>query len=116
MAFDGTYPAPPGNKHFSIVEVPINAASYTQIVTGSPVTGGIAVAASTFGLKYIEAAYPMGSDNGQYDSAVFITPFQLNKPGTGFRLQIIVSTTGVEVAAAGVIAAGRTMRVLVIGY
>lgn len=116
MAFDGSYPAPPGNKHFSIVEVPITVASYTQLVQATPPTGGISVPASIFGLKYIEWAQCMGSDNGQYDAVVYAGTLSTNRPTTSLRLQIIVSLTGAEVAAAAAIAAGRTVRMLVLGY
>lgn len=116
MAFDGSYPAPPGNKHFSIVDVPITTASYTQLATGSPPTGGISINAQIFGLKYVEWAQCMGSDNGQYDAVAYVGTVSPNRPTTSLRLQIIVSLTGAELAAAQAIAAGRTVRVLVLGF
>jgi hypothetical protein len=113
MAFDGSYPAPPGNKHFSIIDVPISGA-YTAITTGTPPTGGIALTAQTFGLTQIEWAQAIGSDNGQYDGVIYMNPFNLNQQSPAVRLQVITAATGAE--ASGTIAAGRTMRVLALGF
>jgi hypothetical protein len=97
----------------AVADVPINGA-YTAVTPGTPPTGGIAITASQFGLQYIEWAQVNGSDNGQYDGVVYLTPFELGQPATGGVLQVIVSATGAE--ASGTIAAGRSMRLLVKGY
>lgn len=112
MAFDGSYPAPPGNKPQSILDVPINGA-YTAITVATPPTGGIQVTAAQFGMTGIEWAQCLGSDNGQYDGVVYMSPFNSNAPSTAIRLQVIVSATGAE--ASGTIAAGRKLRILAKG-
>jgi hypothetical protein len=113
MPFDGSYPAPPGNKRESILDLPINGA-YTAITPGTPVTGGITVTASQFGLQYIELAQAVGSDDGTYDGVVYMSPFNNNQPSPAIQLQLITAATGAE--AAGNIAAGRTMRLFAKGW
>lgn len=112
MAFDGTYPAPPGNKLLSILDLPISGA-YTAITPGTPATGGIVVTARQFGLTAIEWAQTLGSDNAQYDGVVTLAPFTANQPAPSVRLQVVLSATGAE--ASGTIAAGRTIRILAMG-
>lgn len=112
MPLDG-YPAPPGNKHHSIIDRSI-AGAYTAITTGTTPTGGIVVNASEFGLQQIEFAQCMGSDNGQYDGVCLMSPPNSNQPSPNIRLQVVVSATGAE--ASGTIAAGRRLRLLAIGY
>lgn len=113
MAFDGSYPAPPGNKHFSIIDRSV-AGAYTALTPGTPPTGGIAINASEFGLTQIEWAQCVGSDNGQYDGIVYMGPFVNSKPSPAIRLQLVAGTTGAE--ASGTIAAGRTVRILALGW
>jgi hypothetical protein len=48
MAFDGSYPAPPGNKHHSIIDRSI-AGAYSAIVPGPTPRGGIVENAAEFG-------------------------------------------------------------------
>jgi hypothetical protein len=97
----------------SIADVPINGI-YSAIVTGTPPVGGILVAASLFGMQYIEWAQSIGSDNGQYDGVIYMAPLSPNKASTSFRLQLLSAATGTE--ASGTIAAGRTLRILAKGY
>jgi hypothetical protein len=113
MAFDGSYPAPPGNKHHSIIDRSI-AGAYTAITPGTPPTGGVVVNASEFGLQQIEWAQTLGSDDGTYDAVVLMNPLSANKPSPSIRLQLVVAATGAQ--ATGTIAAGRSMRILAIGY
>ena len=113
MAFDGSYPAPPGNKHYSIIDRSI-AGAYTAITPGTPPTGGIPIQAQEFGLSQIEWAQCVGSDNGAYDGVVYMSPFVLNKPSPAIRLQVLTAATGAE--ASGSIAAGRTLRILALGW
>lgn len=110
MAFDGTYPAPPGNKRESLIDI-AGPASYTQIaiVAGAP-TGGFAIAASVFGLTQIEWAQCMGSDDGQFDGCIFCQPFQKNKPVVQITVMWLVAATGAQVAGATNLSA-RTMRI-----
>lgn len=113
MPFDGTYPAVPGSKKESILDLAINGA-YTAITPGTPPTGGILISATAFGLSYIEWAQASGSDNGQYDGVIYMAPSNKNLPSSAVRLQLIVGATGAE--ASGTIAAGRTMRIFAVGY
>jgi hypothetical protein len=113
MPFDGSYPAPPGNKRDSILDRPINGA-YTAIGVAVPPTGGILVNASEFGLSQIEWAQVVGSDNGQYDGVVYMAPYNKNQPSPAIRVQLLVSATGAE--ASGTIAAGRTLRIMAVGW
>ena len=99
MAFDGTYPAPPGNKKTSIIDV-VGPASYTQVTPGTPPTGGQLISASEFGLINIESVYASGSDNGQYEVVVIQDPHFLNNPSGGVRLLWKVAATGAEVVGA----------------
>jgi hypothetical protein len=113
MAFDGSYPAPPGNKRESIIDLPINGA-YTAITPGTPPTGGILVSGALFGLQYIEWAQVLGSNNGQYDGVVYMSPFNVNQPSAAIRVQVINSATGAE--ATGTIVANRYLRILAVGW
>lgn len=113
MAFDGSYPAPPGNKQFSIVDKAVNGA-YTAITVATPVTGGIQITAAEFGMTQIEWAQCVGSDNGQYDGVVYMSPYNKNQPSPAIRVQLIVGATGAE--ASGTIAAGRSVRILALGW
>lgn len=113
MAFDGSYPAPPGNKHHSIIDRSI-AGAYTAITPGTPPTGGILINASEFGLQQIEWAQCVGSDDGTYHGVVLLNPTNKNQPSPSIRVQVITSATGAE--ATGTIAAGRTLRILAVGY
>ena len=113
MAFDGSYPAPPGNKQFSIIDKPINGA-YTAVTPGTPATGGIVISAKEFGMTQIEWAQALASDDGTYDGVISLAPFNLNQPSPAIRLQVITSATGAQ--ASGTIAAGRTMRILALGW
>jgi hypothetical protein len=88
MPFDGSYPAPPGNKRDSILDRPINGA-YTAIGVAVPPTGGILVNASEFGLSQIEWAQVVGSDNGQYDGVVYMAPYNKNQPSPAIRVQVL---------------------------
>jgi hypothetical protein len=112
MAFDGSYPAPPGNKRDSILDMSI-AGAYTPITPGTPPTGGIAVTATMFGLTSIEWAQCMGSDNGQYDGTLYMNPYNSNQPSANMRLQVIVTATGAE--ASGTINAARRIRIFATG-
>lgn len=114
MPFDGSYPAPPGNKRDSILDLPING-SYTALTPGSPPTGGILVNASQFGLQQIEFAQCVGSDDGTYDAVVYMAPFNNNQPSPAIRLQLITAATGAAVAT-GTIPANRKIRIAATGW
>lgn len=76
MAFDGTYPAVPGNKPVSIIDV-TGPTSYVQFVP--PATGGQLVSARQFGLNSIEAVWVIGMDStGAYAPVAMLTPLNKN--------------------------------------
>lgn len=113
MAFDQTYPAPPGNKRHSIIDIS-GPASYVQIAVATPPTGGQQVAAAVFGLTQIEWSQSMGSDDGQFDIVIFGQPLQKNKPLAFITLMWIIAATGAQVAGAVNLSA-RTARIFAIG-
>lgn len=88
-------------------------ASYTQVTTGSPPTGGQKLNATDFGLKWIDYAFTGVSDDGQYE--VVLTPATSSNlsPGTWIAIWK-VAHTGAEVAGATNLSA-RTVRVFLIG-
>jgi len=88
-------------------------ASYTQVTTGAPPTGGQALVATNFGLKWIDYAFSGVSDDGQYE-VVFSPATSSNlSPGTWTAIWK-VAHTGAEVAGATNLSA-RTVRVFLIG-
>lgn len=77
MAFDGSYPAPPGNKPISVLDVK-GPASYTQF--SGAATGGQVVSARAFGLTSIEMCWAMGRDStGAYTPEIVLSPFNTNQ-------------------------------------
>lgn len=104
------YPQSEGAKLGSVIEK-TGPSSYTQVSTGSPPTGGQAVYASEFGLKYFDHVEGGLSDDGEY--LVFFTPAVDGKqPVTHGILFWMVAHTGVE--ASGDLSA-RTVRLRAIG-
>src|SRR5262249_37362825 len=108
-----SYPKVPGDTLESMVDV-TGPASYTQLVVGTPPTGGQAVTATECGLQSIDWVQSMGSDNGQYDIVCVPVAFTLGNPLASVRLQWIISATGAEAAAAANLSA-RTVRLFVKG-
>jgi hypothetical protein len=110
MAYDGSYPAPPGNKPVSIVDV-AGPSSYTQITlsTGAAPSGGQAVSARHFGLTALERIEAGRSDDGTYQIVAYLTPFNKNGTSPGAVLQWIVASTGAQAAANANLSA-RTVR------
>jgi len=110
MPFDGSYPAVPGNKRVSVLDV-AGPASYTQVTISAGVapTGGQAVSASAFGLSGLEYVHSMRSDDGIYQVLVYMAPFQKNNPSPGVILAWFVASTGVQVTALTNLSA-RTVR------
>jgi len=110
----GEYPAVPGNKIWSPADV-LGPTSYAVIVPASPlVTGGQLIAASKFGMKYLEMVFHGTSDDGSYIVVAYLVPFQTGQPSTSVRLQWITAATGAEVVATTNLSA-RTVRVWAIG-
>lgn len=114
MAFDGSYPAPPGNKRWSVVDVPLSG-TYTAVTPGTPPTGGIPIAASIFGLQSIEACFPAGgTDDATYSVNTYMSPFNLNQPSPAVIAQLIIISTGLELAT-GQSLTGRRIRLVAMG-
>ena len=97
----------------SVIDHP-GPASYAQVVTGSPPTGGDTVSASEFGLKWLDAVYGCSlSDDGQYE--VELSPSgTLNEPSS-FIAEWIIAATGAQVSALTNLSA-RKIRLIAIGY
>lgn len=108
-----SYPKVPGDSLWSITDI-TGPASYTQVTTGTPPTGGQLVTAADFGLQSIDWVGVMASDNGQYSVAAIPAPFNLGNPLASVALQWSVAATGAQVAAAVNLSA-RTVRLLAIG-
>lgn len=84
MAFDGSYPAVPGNKPFSVLDV-AGPTSYVQYVP--PSTGGQVISARQFGLQSIEVVYAVGRDStGAYFVNALLSPFNRNNASSGVIL------------------------------
>lgn len=106
------YPAPPGNKLMSVVNV-TGPGSYTQITTGTTPSGGQTIQASDLGLTSIESAFVSLSDNGQFTAyPLFIT--NPARPTTSIQLMWITASGGAEVAGATDLS-GRSVRLHVFG-
>ena len=108
-----SYPAPPGDKRIAMRQI-AGPASYAQIATGSPPTGGIAVKASDLGLVEIEAilAIPT-SDDGSFHLIPFPSKSQL-APQTTVLFEAITTNTGAQVAGTTNLSA-RTFIIVAIG-
>lgn len=109
------FPCVPGNLPWTVADI-VGPTSYTQVVNGTPPTGGQAVSLSALGLPVsVIWAQTTGSDDGQYDCVVLMSPFNsLAGSLTGIILKWIVAATGAEVGAAVNLSA-RTVRVMAIG-
>ncbi|SRR6266700_1224711 len=106
------FPISTGNRRLSVITL-TGPSSYTSVVVGSPPTGGQALAASQFGLKYIENVYCSLSDDGQYSG--YWTPASATKNAVVSGIfQWIVTDGGSEVRPT-VDLSGRTIRVTAIG-
>ena len=106
------FPQSWGNKRVQVALV-TGPASYTQVTTGSPPTGGQTIKASDYGLKFIDAAVPMISDDGQYQMK--LTPADSTTQQHSSLIALWqVAHTGAEVAGTTNLS-GRTIRVLLIG-
>ncbi len=109
------FPCVPGNLPWTVADI-VGPASYTQVSNGSPPTGGQAVSISALGLPVsVIWAQTMGSDDGQYDCIVLLSPFNsLAGSLTGLILKWVTAATGAEVGG-GVNLSARTVRVMAIG-
>lgn len=91
------YPQSEGAKVGSVIEW-TGPASYTQVTPGSTPTGGQAITAKDFGLKYIEFVDTQLDATGTYE--VLFTPTVSGKQGvTAGILMWRLAATGVEMGA-----------------
>lgn len=111
--YGSDYPAPPGNKPFSILDL-TGPAAYDEIVQATPPTGGQLVTARQFGLTRIEAVFAVGSDDGQYAVIPYMNPLADGQPSESIRLMWVTADGGVEVVAATDLS-DRKVRLFAIG-
>jgi hypothetical protein len=109
-----SYPAPPGDKRITMIQI-TGPASYTQISTGTPPTGGISVKASDLGLVEIEAILSVPtSNNGQFHLIPFPSASQL-APQKTVLFEAITTATGAQLAGASGSLAALTFIIVAIG-
>lgn len=113
MSIFADYPAPPGNKRFSIAQI-YGPSSYTQVSAASPPTGGDVHYANEFGLKEIEFAVAIGGDGGLYGVQVIIDSTYASRAAPTIRLMWVTLATGVEASAQADLDAVK-VRILAIG-
>src|SRR5512146_2087271 len=90
------YPQSEGAKVGSVIEW-TGPASYTQVTPGSPPTGGQAIEAKSFGLKYLEFVESQLDSTGQYQ--VLFTPTVSGKQGVTAGILVWIDwQTGLECA------------------
>ncbi len=107
-----SYPAVPGDKRFGFALI-TGPASYTQITTAAPPTGGILVNAGDFGLTELEWVGVGVSDNGQYHCVAFPALAQ-TQPQKQVRLEALTTDGGAQVAGATDLS-GRTFLLMAMG-
>jgi hypothetical protein len=94
------FPCPPGNKNHSIGAF-TGPASYTQITTGSPPTGGLQVTAAQMGMTSIEFMECSVDGTGTYKALViFPNNFTLTRDVPYVIVMFVVAATGAQVAGA----------------
>jgi hypothetical protein len=106
------FPQPFGSRIIGMIDH-VGPASYTQVTTGSPPTGGDSVKASEFGMKYISAVFAGISDDGQYNVEASPT-LTSGQEATSFQLIWMVAHTGAEVTGTTNLS-GRSIRLFAIG-
>ena len=108
------YPQPVGAKMESVIYKSGDTAHYEVVSAGSPPTGGQAVYASEFGLKYLEHVEGGMDATGAY--RVFFTPKITGKgPVTSGILMWVTAATGAEVTHTTDLSA-KQVRLRAIGY
>ncbi len=105
-----------GDRPYAIIDF-AGPASYTQVTTGSPPTGGQAITPADFGLVApIEGIIPVsGSDDGQYEVvAIQLTSSNQGLGNATWALLWQIAHTGAEVTGAVNLSA-RTVRLIAFG-
>jgi len=119
VAFDKTYPCPPGNKMWSIYDVPLASVVYTVFapVAGGTPTGGIYVDNAKFGLVNVEMAWCLGSQDGTYTAVPYVIPFSIG--GSAGTAQVVLSlytaTTMAQVASSTLPSTAGYIRIMALG-
>lgn len=108
-----SYPKVPGDSLWSIVDMS-GPASYTEVSSATPPSGGQKLTAADFGLQSIDWIGAMASDDAQYSVYVAPAPFNSGSPLASALLMWIEAATGAEVAA-GTDLSAHTVRLLAIG-
>lgn len=106
------YPQAEGAKMGSVIEK-AGPASYTQVTPGSPPTGGQAIEASEFGLKYFEHVATAMDETGAY--IVYWTPKVQGKVGVTSGILMWVTAAGGAEVAGGTDLSGHKVRLRAIG-
>lgn len=111
----GEYPQPCGRKLQAVANI-AGPASYTQVTTGTPPTGGQQITAdqikTLFGFNYVDYIDVSASTDGQYDVTV-IYP-DSNTGVNTIRLLWTTAATGAQVAG-GTNLSGVSIRAMAIG-
>lgn len=89
------YPVPTGNRRVSLITL-TGPAAYDVVVPGSPPTGGQAIQASMFGLKWLEMVVCSLSDTGSH-TAVWTPATDGKKPVADGVLMWVDAATWLEV-------------------
>lgn len=103
------YPVSAGGKRISVI-TKAGPSSYTAVTPASPPTGGQAITAAEFGLKYIESLKASCSDDGTYE--VKCIPKTAEVRSTEWILMWCLAVSGQETS--GDLSA-RTVRLEAIG-
>src|ERR1041385_984050 len=109
------FPISIGNRRLSVITL-TGPSSYTAVTPSTPPaapTGGQALLATQFGLKYIETVYSCLSDDGQY--TVAFTPKSATKNGVTDGILIWITASGGSEPTGGANLSGVTIRLTAIG-
>jgi hypothetical protein len=107
------YPMSTGNRRMSVLELGGLPSSYTTVTNGSPPTGGVAITAQQFGLKYLDYVVCASTDDGQY-GAEYTPCVQGKLPVKSGVLMFYVTNTGAQ-CTGGTNLSSRTLRLVAYG-
>jgi hypothetical protein len=112
MALLDGYPQMVGSKIESVLEV-TGPASYTQVSVATPPTGGQAITAKEFGLKYIDHISDALSNNGAY--IVKFTPTVTGTKGVTAGILMWITAAGGAEASGSADLDAITVRLRAVG-
>jgi hypothetical protein len=107
-----------GGKYLSIIDHQ-GPASYTQVTTGTPPSGGDQISAQMFGLKWLDAVWVEGADATGAYLVVPVDLANLNHTFAILRWFALSTTTpgvGAEVSGNSTALASLHIRVCAIGH